>query len=127
MEEKALRFNSGKPKWSLVHYKSIVPMIRVLEYGAHKYSTFISQDGSKTVTGAEITQEEAKDWILLTSGRNNWKKPMDLKEILESMQRHIAQLMDGEDCDLESGINHMGHIMCNAMFYNYHKDNELLT
>ena len=92
--EKASRFNEGKPKWSLVHYASLVPMIRVLEFGTKKYAPF------------------------------NWQKPMDLKEILESMQRHLAALFDGEETDKESGISHMGHIMCNAMFYNYHKERQ---
>lgn len=87
---KALRYNEGKPKWSLVHYKSLEPMIRVLEYGCLKYAPY------------------------------NWMKPMDLTEILESMQRHLAALMDGEIFDAESGISHMGHLQCNAMFYNYH-------
>lgn len=93
-EEKGDRYNEGKPKWSLVHFGSLVPMIRVLEFGAEKYSP------------------------------DNWKKGLDLKEILESMQRHLAALMDGEEFDSESGISHMGHIQCNAMFYNYHKNKE---
>lgn len=94
--EKSDRFNEGKPKWSLVHYRSLIPMIRVLEYGCKKYSP------------------------------DNWKKGLDLKEILESMQRHLAALMDGEEIDSESGIHHMGHIQCNAMFYNYHREKQKL-
>lgn len=92
MAEQGDRFNEGKPKWSLVHYESLVPMIRVLEFGANKYSP------------------------------ENWKKGLDPKEVLESMQRHLAALMDGEEVDSESGIEHMGHIQCNAMFYNYFKN-----
>lgn len=92
--EKAMRFNDSKPKWSLVHFESLVPMIRVLEFGATKYAPF------------------------------NWQKPMDTKEILESMQRHLAALFDGEEIDSESGLSHMGHIQCNAMFYNYQKNKE---
>jgi hypothetical protein len=88
-ERKALRYNKGKRKWSLVDYKSIEPMVEVLEFGAAKYAP------------------------------DNWKKGLDKKEILESMMRHLAALMDGEAKDAESGISHMGHIMCNAMFYNY--------
>jgi len=65
-------------------------MIRVLEYGCIKYAPF------------------------------NWQKPMDLMEILESMQRHLAALFDGEIYDKESGVSHMGHIQANSMFYNYH-------
>lgn len=92
LPEKALRYNQGKPKWSLIHYKSLEPMIRVLEAGAKKYAPF------------------------------NWQKPMDKKEILESMQRHLAALMDGEEIDPETGYSHVGNIQCNAMFYNYHNN-----
>jgi len=35
------------------------------------------------------------------------------------MMRHLSALMDGEEKDKESGISHIGHIQCNAMFYNY--------
>lgn len=90
-KEKSLRFNEGKPKWSYVHFASLIPMVRVLMFGAEKYAPM------------------------------NWQKGLDLREILESQQRHLAALMDGEENDPESGLSHMGHIQCNAMFYNYHK------
>jgi len=89
MEEKAKRYNSGKLKWSLVHYKSLEPLVKVLEFGTEKYD------------------------------EHNWKKGLPVNEILESMQRHLASLMDGEINDKESGLPHIGHIMCNAMFYSY--------
>ena len=92
--EKAARFNEGKPQWSLIHFKSLEPMIRVLEFGTLKYAP------------------------------RNWQKSMPLDKILESMQRHLAALFDGEEVDSESGISHMGHIQANAMFYNYHKEKE---
>jgi hypothetical protein len=91
---KAARFNEGKPQWSYVHFKSLEPMVRVLEFGAIKYAP------------------------------KNWMKPMDTTKILESMQRHLAALFDGEECDPETGLSHMGHIQCNALFYNYHKERE---
>lgn len=88
-EFKALRYNQGKPKWSLVHYKSLEPMVRVLMYGADKYAV------------------------------DNWKKGLDKKEILDSLQRHVAALIDGQEVDPESSLHHIGHIMCNCMFYSY--------
>ncbi len=88
--ECALRYNTGKPKWSLVHMHSLVPMIRVLEYGALKYAPF------------------------------NWQKPMKRDELLDSMQRHLAALIDGNELDDESWWTHIGHIMANALFYSYH-------
>ena len=89
-EEKALRYNEGKPQWGLVHYGSLVPMVRVLEFGAKKYSP------------------------------GNWKKKMDRTKLLESAQRHLAALMDGEEIDPETGESHIGNLMCNGMFYSYH-------
>ena len=83
------RHNKDKRKWSLVHYKSLEPLVEVLEFGAKKYAP------------------------------ENWKKGLDKKEILESMMRHLTALMDGEENDKESGLHHIGHIMCNAMFYRF--------
>jgi len=94
--ERADRYNSGKPKWSLVHFESLLPLVQVLEYGAVKYAP------------------------------RNWMKPMPPEEILESMQRHLAKLFDGEQYDEESKLLHIGHIMCNAMFYTYQKQQERL-
>lgn len=88
-KEKALRYNQGKPKWSLVHFKSLEPMVKVLMYGADKYAP------------------------------DNWKKGLDRKEILDSMQRHLAALIDGQEIDPESQEHHIGHIMCNCMFYSF--------
>jgi hypothetical protein len=88
-DKQALRYNQGKVQWSLVDYKSIEPMVRVLEYGCKKY---------------------AKD---------NWKKGMPASQIIESMLRHTFKLLEGELVDPESGIEHVGHIQCNAMFLAY--------
>jgi hypothetical protein len=86
---KGIRFNKNKLRWSLVHYKSLEPMVRVLMFGAEKYED------------------------------DNWKKGLNKKQILESLQRHLAALMDGQTHDEESKLHHIGHIMCNAMFYSY--------
>lgn len=87
---KSLRYNFGKPRWSQVHFESLIPMVRVLEFGEQKY------------------------------GKSNWKINLDRTEILESLSRHLFSLMDGEEIDKESGLSHIGHIMSNAMFYEYH-------
>jgi hypothetical protein len=88
-----VRFNSGKLRWSLVHFGSLEPMVRALEFGARKYDD------------------------------HNWKKGLPPKEILESMQRHLAALIDGERLDPETGLPHIGHVQCNAMFYSYFTEN----
>lgn len=80
------RFNEGKPQWSLVSFKDIEPMVRVLEYGCIKYDA------------------------------HNWKKGLPVTETLDSLMRHVIALLHGEDNDPESGLPHIGHIQCNAMF-----------
>jgi len=88
-EDKGLRYNEGKRQWSLVDFKSLEPLVEVLEFGCVKYT------------------------------RDNWKKGLPQNEILESLQRHLIALFAGEEKDKESGLPHIGHIMCNAMFYSY--------
>ena len=120
MEQTGLRFNTGKLKWALVSWRSMALMVQVLMYGAHKYTTFELPDGS-TITGAEISAEDAKAQKLkvLTSGANNWKGGLKYTEVAESLKRHLFAFVEGEDYDDESKLSHLGHIMCNAMFLGY--------
>lgn len=83
------RFNEGKIQWSLVDFKSLEPMVRVLEYGAKKYS------------------------------KDQWKLGLPTLEVCESLLRHTFAFMNGEDNDSESLLSHIGHIQCNAMFLAY--------
>jgi hypothetical protein len=69
-------------------------MVRVLEFGAEKYSP------------------------------DNWKKGLEMNEILESALRHMIALMSGETHDKESGELHSGHIMCNLMFWQHFYDKQ---
>lgn len=55
----------------------------------------------------------------IKTGNNNWKGGLKVTEVIESMQRHINALMRGENNDPESGLPHIGHIQCNAMFLGY--------
>ena len=87
--KKALRYNENKVEWSLVDWKSLEPMVKVLMYGAEKY---------------EI---------------DNWKKGQDLRSLSSCLMRHLVAFMGGEDIDPESGESHLGHILCNAMFMVY--------
>jgi hypothetical protein len=84
-----LRYNTGKLKWSLVSWKALAPMVRVLMFGAEKYDD------------------------------HNWKKGLKYTEITESLQRHLNAFIEGEENDPESKLSHVGHILCNAMFLSY--------
>ena len=89
MKEQGERENTGKLKWSLMSWKALAPMVRVLMFGANKYDD------------------------------HNWKKGLKYTEILESTQRHMNSFIEGEDDDSESKLSHVGHILCNAMFLSY--------
>ncbi len=80
------RNNDGKLQWALVDWKALEPMVQVLEFGANKYAP------------------------------HNWRKGLPYTKVCESMLRHIYAFMDGQDKDPESGLHHVGHILCNAMF-----------
>ena len=122
--DKALRYNTNKLQWSLVHFKSLEPMIEVLMYGKHKYSIFEDENGTQ-IKGADLPPiYDVSKYKLISSGADNWKKGLDKKEILESSMRHLTALMDGETHDPESGLHHIGHLMCNNMFYSYFENKE---
>lgn len=86
MSDKALRYNNGKVKYSMIDLTCLEPCAKVLEFGAKKYA------------------------------RDNWKKGLPLSEVLDSLLRHVAALQRGEFIDPESGLSHIGHIQCNALF-----------
>ena len=89
-----LRYNTNKPQWSLVDFKSLESMVKVLEYGKLKYS------------------------------EGNWKKGLKTTEIVESTLRHLFAYLDGENIDKESSLPHVAHAQCNLMFLQYMMDNK---
>ena len=87
--KQALRYNEGKLQWSMIDFKSLEGMVRVLEAGAEKYS------------------------------KDNWRLGMPVTKVCESLLRHSFSFMSGETNDQESGQSHMSHVMVNAMFIEY--------
>ena len=91
----ASRFDSGKVDWSQVPFQALEGMVRVLEFGAKKYA------------------------------KGNWANGggFDHSRVFNSLMRHLVSYQSGEDLDPESGLPHLDHIMCNAMFMAYYKKN----
>lgn len=88
-----------KPKWHFVDFKSLEPMVEVLEWG----------------------NERHKDNLNGGSWKDGSSYRYSPQGILESICRHTMAMLDGEEIDPESGLSHMGHIQSNTMFYNYFK------
>lgn len=84
--KEGLRYNEGKRKWGLLSWPALNELVKVLEFGAQKYASW------------------------------NWSNGLSWSECFESMQRHLLAWYTGEDKDPETGLSHMAHVMCNAMF-----------
>lgn len=83
--ERSMRYNSGKPDYSLIPLASLKEAAKVLEYGATKYA------------------------------RDNWRKPTNWSVSYACLMRHMAAWQSGEDLDPESGFSHLGHAACNIL------------
>lgn len=92
------KHDSGKPRMELLSPIALEGIARVLAFGASKYND------------------------------ENWRGGMKWKRIVGSLLRHTFKFLGGEDLDPESGLPHVDHIGCNAMFlceyFRTYKDND---
>jgi len=44
--------------------------------------------------------------------RNNWKKGIPFSFTLDAILRHLFAYARGQETDPESGISHLGHVLC---------------
>jgi hypothetical protein len=83
--------DAGKPRVSLVEPEFILGVAEILTFGAKKY------------------------------GKNNWQEATedDQERYKDAMMRHMLAYISGECLDPESGLPHLYHVSCNAMFLDY--------
>lgn len=79
------RYNDGKVPMELIPLIGLESAAAVFGYGAKKYASW------------------------------NWAKGMPWSSVVGCMMRHLAAIQRGEDLDPESGLPHIGHLMCNAL------------
>ena len=85
MTNEAKRDNSAKPALSMLPKVFKAGVARVMMFGAKKY------------------------------GRFNYLKGHRISGLLDSIERHIDEIKDGNDVDLESGQSHWAHIAANCL------------
>lgn len=85
--------DSGKLPWHLLPLDAIEELVKVLDFGREKYA----QD-----TWQHIGPDE------------HGNPPLIRYEA--ALQRHLKEWMTGEKTDSESGLSHLAHVFCNAMF-----------
>lgn len=82
--------------------------------------------------GTKYDQEKSRvdlldsDWLLevgnvLAFGArkyaaHNWRGGISSSRLLAAAFRHLLAILRGEDIDPESGLSHIGHLSCCAMF-----------
>lgn len=85
-----IKADDGKIEWNLISLKELEPMVRVLMFGAKKYS------------------------------KDNWQKVQDGKtRYYNALMRHLSSYAAGELIDSESGESHLAHALCNLYFLNW--------
>lgn len=82
-----LKYDQSKPRFSLIPQNTLQPVIRVLEFGAQKYS------------------------------ENNWQQVPNAKaRYFDAAHRHIDAWWSGEAIDSETNESHLAHAICCLMF-----------
>lgn len=87
-----LKTDKGKPTFELLPIDLLSDVNKVLQHGAVKY------------------------------GVNNWRKEEGFKysRCYNALLRHMLAFWGGEDKDIETGLSHLDHAMCNLLFLKYH-------
>ncbi len=82
-----IKYDTSKPRWSLLPIGTMEEVIKVLEYGANKYAP------------------------------DNWKKVPQMEiRYYDAAMRHIDAYWKGEYLDEESGQPHLAHAVCCLLF-----------
>ena len=89
IDTKALKYDGGKLRLDLIPPETYEALGRVLTYGAEKYSV------------------------------NSWQF-VERERYVAALLRHFVEYMkDPMSVDEESGLKHIEHVLCNAMFLNW--------
>lgn len=81
-----LRFDTGKNRVDLLSPQALEGAAEVLTYGANKYA------------------------------ERNWERGMAYSKVYGPLLRHLLKWWRGEEVDEESGLHHLKHVLCNALF-----------
>ena len=88
------KFDTGKPRFSLLPHNTLNSVLRVLEAGAVKYSV------------------------------NNWQHVENPRErYYDAAMRHLYAWFNGEPKDLETGESHLAHAICCLLFLLWFESN----
>lgn len=84
--ERGVKNDSGKPRTDLLSSKAMLEIAKVMSHGATKYKA------------------------------NNWRGGIAWSRVIGAAFRHLMAFNDGVDKDPETGLSHIAHLACCAMF-----------
>jgi hypothetical protein len=84
----ATKFDNGKDPWHLAPWDAFRAIVKVLAYGANKYS--------------------ARNWE--SHGGMKWSR------LYSALMRHMTAWWEGEDKDSDTGMSHLWHAGCCITF-----------
>lgn len=86
---RATKFDDGKTQWHLIPWDAVAEIVKVMEFGAGKYSP----------------------WNWASNGGFPWHRLFN-----SSMRHFITWFWNKEDNDKETGLSHLAHLGCNVLF-----------
>lgn len=78
--------DDDKDRWDLLPTDAVSQVVKVLTFGARKYSA------------------------------RNWEKGIRYGRVYAALQRHMTAWWSGKDNDPETGLNHLAHAGCCLLF-----------
>ena len=85
--KEGVKYDSEKPKWTLLPFRALQEVVEVLTFGAKKYAA------------------------------DNWKHvPQAQERYIDAAYRHLADWNSGEKKDPETGKSHLAHAICCLLF-----------
>lgn len=81
-----IKFDDSKLPWHLLPGDAVAEIVKVLQFGADKYS------------------------------ERNWEKGMAWSRCFSALMRHMWAYWKGEDNDPETGLSHLAHAGCCVLF-----------
>lgn len=94
---KGIKYDTGKPRWSLLPWREIGEVVEVLTIGAIKYED------------------------------DNWMRvPQPKERYFSAGMRHFTAWAEGEVFDPETGKNHLAHAICCLLFLMWFDNEDLL-
>lgn len=93
--KEGVKYDSDKPRWSLLPFKALQEVVEVLTFGAKKYAA------------------------------DNWKHvPQAQERYIDAAYRHLADWNSGEKKDPETGKSHLAHAVCCLLFLLWFEQSE---